>query len=195
MGIVADSSGEYLEPFLEWLLAEALPGIIGHIADFVVGVASVISWFIQFGIVQKIITGLVVAIGALIAIKTVWVVITGVLGGAMTVLATAFAVLTSPIFLVVAAIAAVIAIAVLLVKHWDTIAAFFKDLWDRVVETFQALWDSIVELFTPVIEFFQGIFESAFEIKRHRRTALRRRFFVKRITRTGRTRRRRHFRP
>lgn len=83
-----------------------------------------------------------------------------------TAMSTSF--LTSPVFLVVAAIAAVIAILVSLYKNcepfrefvdnlWEKIKAFFKDVgeWFKSVgEWFKGLWESISEFFEKVGLFF-----------------------------------------
>ncbi|MCH5305188.1 MAG: phage tail tape measure protein [Rikenella sp.] len=58
-----------------------------------------------------------------------------------------------PIVWIIAAIAAVIAAVVLLVKHWDKISAFFKRLWDGIKKIFAAVWEWIKNMFlnyTPV---------------------------------------------
>ncbi|HEI7947120.1 TPA: phage tail tape measure protein [Morganella morganii] len=50
------------------------------------------------------------------------------------------ALLTNPLFLAAAAIAA---IAYAIYKNWDTIVAFFKKIWAEVVRIFSSAWDSI----------------------------------------------------
>ncbi|HDU8718361.1 TPA: phage tail tape measure protein [Morganella morganii subsp. morganii] len=50
------------------------------------------------------------------------------------------ALLTNPLFLAAAAIAA---IAYAIYKNWDTIVAFFKKVWAEVVRIFSSAWDSI----------------------------------------------------
>lgn len=66
-----------------------------------------------------------IGVGALTAVETVATVATSALG-------TAMAFLTSPVTLVVAAIAALIAIGVLLYKNWDTIKAKATEIWGAV---------------------------------------------------------------
>lgn len=58
-----------------------------------------------------------------------------------------------PVVWIVAAIAAVIAAVVLLVKNWDAVAAFFKRLWDSIKKIFVSVWEWIKNMFldyTPV---------------------------------------------
>ena len=59
------------------------------------------------------------------------------------VLGTAFTVLTGPIGLVVAAIAAVIAIGVSLYKNWDTIKEKAGELWSNITSTFESIKSSV----------------------------------------------------
>lgn len=55
------------------------------------------------------------------------------------------ALLTNPLFLAAAAIAA---IAYAIYKNWDTIVAFFKKVWTEVVRIFSSAWDSISAYFS-----------------------------------------------
>jgi phage-related protein len=74
--------------------------------------------------------------------------------------------------LIVAAIAAVIAIIVLCIKHWDDIVAAVKKAWETilsavetaveaVVQFFQDLWDGITGIFAGIGEWFSGVFNGA----------------------------------
>ena len=80
-------------------------------------------------------------------------IVTTITGG----LSGAFAFLSNPITLVCLAIGAVIAIGVLLVKHWDEVKAFAVGVWESIQETLYSFfeaweigWNTIVE-FTSVI--------------------------------------------
>jgi phage-related protein len=68
---------------------------------------------------------------------------------AMVIGAVSFAIgaLTSPIGLVVLAIAAVGIAALIIVKYWNEIAAFFSRLWNRVIQIFKTAWDWIKNMF------------------------------------------------
>ena len=84
----------------------------------------------------------------------------------------------NPVVLIIAgiivAIGLLIAIIVLLIKHWDEIWSKVKEIasniWDRIKQLgedlatfFKELWEGIVILFTPVVEFFTNLFTSAWE--------------------------------
>lgn len=55
--------------------------------------------------------------------------------------------LLSPITLVVAAIAGLIAIGVLLWKNWDTVKAKSMEIWNSITEFFKGIWDTLKTLF------------------------------------------------
>lgn len=84
----------------------------------------------------------------------------------------------NPVVLIIAgiivAIGALIAIIVLCVKHWDEICATVEKvataIWEWICnlvsaigQWFADLWDKIVAIFTPVVDFFVGIFQGAWE--------------------------------
>ena len=105
-------------------------------------VGKAVDWFVNLDDGQK---KLIVTIGAVIAAISP---VAGIIAGISTVLgvlAGAFSFLLSPIGLVVAAIAAVIAIGVALYKNWDTIKEKATDLKEKISETFGNIKDSIKE--------------------------------------------------
>ena len=66
------------------------------------------------------------------AALTAMYIVEGIAAVATTALGTAIAFLTSPITLVIAAIAALIAIGVLLYKNWDTVKAKALEIWNAI---------------------------------------------------------------
>ena len=114
-------------------LIPALEDLVNHIVD-------VLSWFGSLdGDTQKLILTIVALVAA---ISPVAKLLSGI-NTIATVLTATIGFLTSPIGLVVAAIAALIAIGVLLYKNWDTIKQKAKDLWTSIKSTFDGIKKSI----------------------------------------------------
>lgn len=130
------------------------------------GVSSAIGWVKDnANILIPIVAGLT---GAFVAYKAVSTAVaiseavkTAVLAtGATTITATtvatwalnaAMAVLTSPIFLVVAAVGALIAIGVALWQNWDTVKVKASELWAAVVNIFSGIGSAISGAFTAAM--------------------------------------------
>ena len=70
---------------------------------------------------------------------------------AMKALAAVKAVLLSPIFLVVAAIVALIAVGYLLIKNWDTVSAFLASTWETIKTVASNVWGAIITFFTVTV--------------------------------------------
>jgi phage-related minor tail protein len=108
--------------------------------DLIGKVSEVIQWFSDLDgdtqILILTVLGLVAAISPVAGLLSSISTIAGVLG-------TAFTVLTGPIGLVVAAIAAVIAIGVSLYKNWDTIKEKAGELWSNITGTFESIKSSV----------------------------------------------------
>lgn len=86
----------------------------------------------------------------------------------------ALAVLTSPITLVIAVIAALIAIGVLLYQNWDTVVEFAKTAWQglcdfisgicqAIGEFFSGLWTKLQEIFEPIGQWFGEKFQQGWD--------------------------------
>ncbi|RSK20781.1 hypothetical protein [Streptococcus oralis] len=98
----------------------------------------------------------------------------GVAAAATWALNGAIAVLTSPITLVIAAIAALIAIGVLLYQNWDTVVEFAKTAWQglcdfisgicqAIGDFFSGLWTKLQEIFEPIGQWFSEKFQEGWD--------------------------------
>jgi len=119
----------FLAPITRWT-----GGVIVNVLDKIGGALSRIGdWISEHkGIVQAfaIIVGSFAAAWGLVNIAIgAWNVIGAIATGITTAFGAAFAFLTSPITLVVLAIGSVIAIVVLLIKHWDDVKLAASNAW------------------------------------------------------------------
>ena len=140
------SFGEALLPVLTPLVA-SLKDLIGRFTDLSPETRKIIV----------IILGLVAAIGPLLIV--IGSIASGIaaLMPVITGLGTVFAVLTGPIGLVIAAIAAVIAIGVLLYKNWDKIIAFAANLKDQLSAKFAQIKETIVTKISDAMAFIREL--------------------------------------
>lgn len=120
------------------VLAPALEKIVA-------AVTKAVSWFANLdGKTQKLI---LVIVGLVAAISPVAAILSKI-GAAVNLVNTAFTLLSGPIGIAVAAIAAAIAIGILLYKNWDTIKAKAQELWQNITATFEAIKTAITEKVT-----------------------------------------------
>lgn len=102
-----------------------------------------------------------IGIAGLTVAETAHTVATTVATAATTAFGAAVAFLTSPVTLVIAAIGALIAIVVLLVKNWDTVKEAAIKCWDWIKKTWEkvANWFN-VNVIQPIGNFFSGLWTS-----------------------------------
>lgn len=147
----------FLEPVAEWTggvivtviegIANALKGISDWISehktliqDFIISVATIGAVFGIASIIQTVISAFTAmggVIGILVATELGLQTVTTALSGA-------FAFLTSPITLVCLAIGGIIAVGILLVKHWEEVKAFAVGMWQSIMETMYSFYDWIL---------------------------------------------------
>lgn len=72
-------------------------------------------------------------------------------GGVMTLL-------TGPVGITIAVIAALAAAAYLIIKNWEPISKFFSDLWNGIVDVTVSVWESIKSFFSATWEWIKGFF-------------------------------------
>lgn len=186
-----------IKPLLSWLWENILKPIAdwtgGVIVSVLSGIGDALNWISQNEIAMTILESIAIAIGLVAAaiggynaVMTICNVVTGAFSGIMSTL-------TSPITLVVGAIAILITIITLLVKNWDTVKEAASACWDWIVGVFQgaaewfnttiiqpitnfftgmweglkngasAAWEGVKNVFSTVAEFFKNIFTNAWE--------------------------------
>lgn len=120
---------------------------------------------IVLGIFAAALVVAALAMNAATIATTVWNAITAVATAVTTGFGAAMAFLTSPITLVVLAIAAVIAIAVLLYKNWDTVKEKLSKAIDKIKSAFDKLKEKIDDKINKVKEKFQDMKDKFEEVK------------------------------
>ena len=194
---IVNQAIEDVKPIFSWLWDNILEPIAswtgGVIVSVLNGIGDALQWISGNETAMTILESIAIAIGLVATaigiyngVMAICNIVTGTFSGIM-------AVLTSPITLVVAAIAALIAIVTLLVKNWDTvkeaasacwdwivgvfqgaaewfnttiiqpISNFFTGMWDGLKNGANAAWEGIKSVFSTVTDFFKNIFTNAWE--------------------------------
>lgn len=159
--------GAAFVPLLEKLTPLIQEKIIPAIQGFAEKITNLIEWFVNLnpktqefigklilfavaiGPVMMGVGGLVTNIGALIK---------GVSGAISMVkgIGSALTLLTSPVGLVIAGIAALAAAAYLIIKNWEPIKAFFIGLWEGITSAFNGAWNGIKSVLNFMIGGIEG---------------------------------------
>lgn len=109
------------------------------------------TWFMNLSTKGKLtFAGLVIGAGPMLTVISKAIIIFGKIKTIITGLRMAFMVMTGPVGLVVAAIAAAIAIGVLLYKNWDKIKAFLLAAWNVIKNAALAVWNAIKQTIVGV---------------------------------------------
>jgi hypothetical protein len=128
-GDLQESIGQNLIPILNSLVQKITP-VINKISDWMERNPALAKTMIiitaAIGVLGTVLGPIIMALPLIVSGITTLTTILPILG-------TAFTVATGPVGLIIAAIAALIAIGVLIVKNWDTIKAAAKAMWDGIV--------------------------------------------------------------
>lgn len=150
---------KFLQPVASWTG--------GVIVDVLNGIGDALSWIGENQFAVALIEGLAISIGLVAGALGLWnmgVALWNSIGVIATGVTSAFGVamgiLTSPITLIIGAIALLVAGIILLVKNWDTVKETAKKVWDKIKE----IWGKVADWFndkviTPVKEFFSPLTE------------------------------------
>jgi ElaB/YqjD/DUF883 family membrane-anchored ribosome-binding protein len=132
--------------FFAKLVEKFLEITASTIADALNSVGDALKWIDEHEAVKAFLEGIAIAIGAIVAIITIFNVVGAVASAVTTVLGIAINILTSPITLVIIAIGALIAIIILIVKHWDDLKEAGKKCWEKIKE----VWNTAVSWFEKI---------------------------------------------
>lgn len=162
----------FLQPIAEWTggiivsvingIADALTKVSDWITehqtlvqDFVIILASIGTSLAIAGIINSVVT----AFTAMGGIMGILVAVELSLQTVTTVLAGAFTALLSPVILIPVLIGAVIAIGILLIKHWDEVKAIACGIWESIQETLYSFFDAWVAGWNSIKKTISKFFE------------------------------------
>ena len=120
---------------------------------------------IVLGIFTAALSIAALAMNAATIATTVWTTVSTIATAVTSAFGAAMAFLTSPITLVILAISAVIAIAILLYKNWDTVKEKISKAIDKIKTDFDKMKEKIDEKIDKVKEKFQDMKDKFEEVK------------------------------
>lgn len=124
------------------------------------GTAALVKQAAQFTVNTAAKIADTVAQAAMTAATVAWNAICTVAAAVTTAFGAAIAFLTSPIGLVIAAIAALIAAGVLLYTHWDEVSAFAVKVWEGIKECISNAIEAVREFISTKIEVIRSTWNS-----------------------------------
>lgn len=169
-----------LSPLAEWTgdlfiaALETIADLFHDLTDLLDGNMTFSEFLDQLTPAESILLAVATAVIAVNTALGLFNAVAGIVSVVSGVLSGAFAFLTSPIGLVIVAIAALIEIGILLYQHWDEISAWLKKTWETIKqnatrifgdlwEGIKLIWDGIKTTFKGVIDFVVGIFTGDWE--------------------------------
>ena len=151
---LSNSLGEVLLPIITPLLSslngliKAFSGLSPAAQKTIVAVAGIAA---AIGPVLIITGQVITSVGAIMGVF-------GKLAAFLPSLGTAFTVLTGPIGIVIAAVAALAAGVYLVIKNWDKIKEFFSGLWETVKNIFSSAWEAITNFLSGALQGIINLF-------------------------------------
>lgn len=191
---VLNSTIDALKPLAIWLWDNFLAPIaawtggviVSVLKDIEKGLIAVSDWITNNKAAVEVIAIVVGSFAAALGLVNLAIGVWNVIGIIATAVTTGFGAavnfLMSPITLVILAIAAVIAIIVLLVRHWDDVKRVASNVWEWIKNTwnsvagwfntnvitplvnfFSKAWQGIKDIFGSVVNWFKGVFSKAWQ--------------------------------
>lgn len=153
----------FLKPIGEWTggviisVIKGLSGALKGISDWISEHQTLVQDFLiiigSIGTALAISGIIIQAVDAFQKLGGIITIITGLFGGLSGIFSGVWAFLTNPITLVCLAIGAVIAIGILLVKHWDEVKAVAIGMWESIQETLYDFFEAWEIGFNTIVEF------------------------------------------
>lgn len=151
---------DFLKPLGEFIWdniqegLQAFSDVLSDIADVLKGNTSFKEFIDNLSPLEVGILAVATAIGAVTAAMALFSAGAAIASTAGAILGGVIGLITSPVFLVIAAIAALIAIGVLLYQNWDTIKEKAAELWENIKEGFEHFKEKIKDGVDNIKEHF-----------------------------------------
>lgn len=158
-GILTAISGivQFLEPLISGFSEMAgiiLEIVMSTIGDLLTTIGNALQSIAQNEVAAEVLKAIGAAIAIIVGAILLWNAAQLILNGLMTI----FAVVTSPITLIILAIVAAITAIILIIKNWGAISEWFGELWTSITDTLKDVWNSVKEFF---INCWQSICDTA----------------------------------
>lgn len=158
-GILTAISGivQFLEPLISGFSEMAgiiLEIVMSTIGDLLITIGNALQSIAQNEVAAEVLKAIGAAIAIIVGAILLWNAAQLILNGLMTI----FAVVTSPITLIILAIVAAITSIILIIKNWGAISEWFGELWTSITDTLKDVWNSVKEFF---INCWQSICDTA----------------------------------
>lgn len=159
--------GETIEPLTTaWtnLKAKAFEAMLPIVEKIVGAFQSISTWMEENPGKAVVIKAVIIALAAAFGVLAIALGISGIIQlvtTAMASLSGVMAVLTSPITLIIAGIAALVAAFLYLWNNCDAFREFWLNLWAKIVEIVEPIWEKIKEIFSAAWSKIQEIWAQA----------------------------------
>ena len=143
-GVLSAFSGivQFIEPIVSGfseMAEKILEIVLSSIGDVLKTVGDALQTIAQNKTVSEILKAVGGAIAIVVGAIVLWNIAQAILNGLMGL----FAILTSPITLIILAVIAAITAIIVVVKNWGTISEWFQNLWVKITEKLQEIWNNI----------------------------------------------------
>lgn len=157
--------GATIEPLTTaWteMKAKAFEAMLPIVEKIVGAFQSVSQWMEENPEKAEVIKGVVIALAAAFGVLAIALGIAGIVQLVTTAIAslgTVLAVATSPITLIIAGIAALVAAFLYLWNNCDAFREFWLNLWEKIKAIIEPVWEDIKEIFRLAWEYIKAIWD------------------------------------